>query len=165
MKNEDLILQTLHIASFTEELREWEILELAKAVTVHEYKAGTYLIRPGNSMEKDSLIILATGEAEVAATIGDEPITMKLLKPGDLAGVITFVGGNLAQISATVMVKKDSKVLRLDRVRFEALLNDHPAIVYYVMRGVVRQLHGIVRQMNAQSAEMTRYIHHTQARY
>ncbi len=165
MKNEDLILQTLRVASFAEELREWEILELAKAITVHEYKAGTYLIRPGESIEKDALIILASGEAEVTAAVGDEPITMKLLKPGDLAGVITFVGGNLAQISATVLVKADSTVLRLDRSRFETLLADHPAIVYYVMRGIVRQLHGLVRNMNAQSVEMTKYIHRTQARY
>lgn len=158
MKNENLILKTLHAASFTEELRDWEIAELAKIVTVHEYKAGTYLIQPGNSIEKDSLVILASGEAEVKASVGNEPVTMNLLKPGDLAGIVTFVGGDLTQISATVVVKTDSKVLHLDRVSFESLLNTQPGIVYYVMKGIVRQLHGIVRHLNTQTTEMHNQI-------
>ena len=158
MTTEELILQTLRIASFTEELREWEIAELAKVITVHEYKAGTYLIKPSESIEKDALLVLASGEAEVKAIVGNEHITMNLLKPGDLAGIVTFVGGNIKQISATVIVKSDSKVLRLDRVNFETLLNTQPGIVYCVMKGIVRQLHGIVLNLNAQSAEMNSII-------
>jgi CRP-like cAMP-binding protein len=107
------------------------------------------------------LLILATGEAEVKASVGDETLSLSLLKPGDLAGIVTFVGGNLSQISAHVIVKTDSKVLFLERTRFESLLKTQPAIVYYVMKGVVCHLHGLVRQMNAQSVEMTNYIHHS----
>ena len=92
-ENHELILKTLHCTSFTAQLRDWEIEELAKAVTVHEYKAGTYLIQPGNTVAQDSLLILATGEAEVKATVNDENMSLSLLKPGDLAGIVTFVGG------------------------------------------------------------------------
>ena len=91
--------------------------------------------------------------------------TMHLLQPGDIAGIITFVGGDATQISATVQVKKDSKVILLERAHFESLLNSNPAIVYYVMRGIVRHVHGIVRRMNMQSVEMTNYIHRTGGRY
>jgi len=84
---------------------------------------------------------------------------------GDLAGIIGFVGGNVLQISATIVAKTDSKVLVLERSRFESLLNSQPAIVYYVMRGIVRHVHGIVRRMNTQSVEMTNYIHKTHGRY
>ena len=165
MSNEELIMQTLRSASITEELRDAELAALAQAITVREYKAGTYLIQPGNSVEKDSLLILASGEAEVTASMNGETATMKLTEPGDLAGIITFVGGNLAQISATVQVKQDSKVLLLERARFESLLNSQPAVVYYVMRGIVRYVHGLVRRMNAQSQEMSNYLYHMHGRY
>jgi CRP-like cAMP-binding protein len=82
-----------------------------------------------------------------------------------LAGIIGFVGGNVAQVSANVVAKADSKLLLLDRARFEALLNSQPAIVYYVMRGIVRHVHGIVRRMNMQSVEMSNYLYRIQGRY
>jgi hypothetical protein len=56
-------------------------------------------------------------------------------------------------------------VLLLERSKFESLLNTQPAIVYYVMRGIVRHVHGIVRRMNAQSVEMTNYLYKTGGRF
>ena len=86
-------------------------------------------------------------------------------QPGDLAGIITFVGGSAAQISATVVAKTNSKMLLLDRSRLESFLSTNPAIVYYVMRGIVRHVHGIVRRMNMQSVEMSNYIYQQGGRY
>lgn len=151
MTDEELINHILSISSITEDLRDWERIELGKGGTVHEYKAGTYLFRPGQSIDKDSLNILASGEAEVFAALDNNPIKLRLLKPGDLAGIITFVGGSLSQISATVVAKTECKILRIDRGFFEALLTKQPAVVNIVMQGIVRQLHGIVRHMNAQT--------------
>jgi hypothetical protein len=51
------------------------------------------------------------------------------------------------------------------RVDFEKLINSHPMIVYKVMRGVVRNVHGIVRRVNSQSAELSNYIYRTHGRY
>jgi CRP-like cAMP-binding protein len=82
-----------------------------------------------------------------------------------LAGIITFAGGNISQISATVVAKSDCKVLLLERSKFESLLNTQPAIVYYVMRGIVRHTHGIVRRMNSQTVDMSNYIYKTQGRF
>jgi hypothetical protein len=53
----------------------------------------------------------------------------------------------------------------LERSKFESLINTHPAIVYYVMRGIVRYVHGIVRRMNTQSVEMSNYIYKTKGRF
>jgi CRP-like cAMP-binding protein len=114
---------------------------------------------------RDTLLILGSGEVEATASAGGEQLTLHLLQPGDLAGIIGFVGGSVTQVSASVIAKTDSKVLLLDRVRFEALLNSQPAIVYYVMRGIVRHVHGIVRRMNMQSVEMSNYLYRTQGRY
>jgi hypothetical protein len=55
--------------------------------------------------------------------------------------------------------------LSLERAKFETLINSHPMIVYKVMRGVVRNVHSIVRHMNAQSSEMSNYIFRTHGRY
>ncbi|BCK88670.1 DNA-binding transcriptional dual regulator Crp [mine drainage metagenome] len=165
MTKEDLIIQTLHNSTLTEELRDAEIESLARIIEIKEYKAGDVLVQPGDDRLKNALIILANGEVEANANVGGEQATLHLLQPGDLAGIITFVGGNVAQISAIVVAKTDCKVLLLERSKFESLLNTQPAIVYYVMRGIVRHTHGIVRRMNMQSVEMSNYIHQTHGRY
>ncbi len=165
MTADELILRVLQDSDLTSELRDAEIETLASIMTVHDYKAGEYLLRPGDLKLDKTLMILGEGEVEATAAIRGEKATMHLLQPGDIAGIITFVGGDATQISATVQVKKDSKVILLERVRFESLLNSNPAIVYYVMRGIVRHVHGIVRRMNMQSVEMSNYIHRTGGRY
>ena len=165
MTTDELKMRVLHNSDLTEELRDAEIEALASVMTVQEYKAGEFLLRPGETLLEKTLMILGAGEVEASATVKGEKATLHLLQPGDIAGIITFVGGDATQISATIQVKKDSKVLLLERTPFESLLNTNPAIVYYVMRGLVRHVHGIVRRMNMQSVEMNNYIHRTGGRY
>ncbi len=165
MPIDDLILQTLHSSTLTEELRDAEIESLGQLFEMVEFKAGQALLKPGEERLKSTLVVLASGEVEATAHVGGEQATLHLLQPGDLAGIITFVGGNVSQISATIVAKTDCKVLLLERCKFESLLNTQPAIVYYVMRGIVRHTHGIVRRMNAQSVEMTNYLYKTGGRF
>ena len=165
MTADELIMSVLRNSDLTSELRDAEIEVLAGIMTVNEYKAGEFLLRPGDVKLEKTLMILGAGEVEATATVRGEKATLHLLQPGDIAGIITFVGGDATQISATVQVKKDSRVILLERAHFESLLNSNPAIVYYVMRGIVRHVHGIVRRMNMQSVEMTNYIHRTGGRY
>lgn len=165
MTKEDLVLNALHNSTLSEELRDSEIELLASLITVRDYKAGEVILKPGDTELKDTLIILGSGDVEATATAGGEQVTLHLLQPGDLAGIIGFVGGNIMQISATVVAKTDSKVLLLDRKRFESLLNTNAALVYYVMRGIVRNVHGIVRRMNMQSVEMSNYMYKQGGRY
>lgn len=165
MPIDDLILQTLHSSTLTEELRDAEIESLGQLFEMVEFRAGQALLKPGEERLKSTLVVLASGEVEATAHVGGEQATLHLLQPGDLAGIITFVGGNVSQISATIVAKTDCKVLLLERCKFESLLNSQPAIVYYVMRGIVRHTHGIVRRMNAQSVEMTNYLYKTGGRF
>ncbi|MDE2311138.1 MAG: cyclic nucleotide-binding domain-containing protein [Betaproteobacteria bacterium] len=165
MVTDALVLQALRDSSLSDELRDAEIEVLAKCITVRDYKAGESILKPGDAELQDTLLILGSGEVEATATTGGEKVTLHLLKPGELAGIIGFVGGNAMQISATVVAKTDSKVLLLDRARFESLINTNPAIVYYVMRGIVRHVHGIVRRMNMQSVQMSNYIFKQGGRY
>ena len=67
MTKEDLIIQTLHNSTLTEELRDSEIDQLANMITVRDYKAGEYLLKPGDAVLKDALLILGSGEVEATA--------------------------------------------------------------------------------------------------
>ena len=165
MVTNELVINALRNSTLSEELRDSEIEQLASLITVRDYKAGESILQPGDTALKDALLILGSGDVEATANTGGEHMTLHMLQTGDLAGIIGFVGGNVMQISATTVAKTDSKVLVLERARFESLLNSQPAIVYYVMRGIVRHVHGIVRRMNTQSVEMSNYIHHTHGRY
>jgi CRP-like cAMP-binding protein len=159
-----LITDTLRTSTVTEELSDAEVQILASLFEVKDYKAGDAIVQPADK-HPDNLYILAHGEIEVKIKAGSEEHTIHVLKPGNLAGMITFAGGASSDISATLYAVGKTKVLSMERERFESLINTHPMIVYKVMRGVVRNVHGIVRSMNTQSAELSNYIYQVHGRY
>ncbi len=157
-----LIIDTLKSSTITEELSDAEVEILAGLFEVRDYQAGAAIVKQGDE-NPDNLYILAHGDIEVKIKSGTEESTIYILKPGDLAGIINFVGG--AQSSATLYAVGNTKVLSLGRARFETLINSHPMIVYKVMRGVVRNVHGIVRRVNSETAELSNYIYRARGRY
>lgn len=159
-----LVIDTLRTSTITEELSDAEVQILASLFEVKSYKTGEQITSPGDAGH-DNLFILANGEIEVKIHNGPEISNIHVLRPGDLAGIITFVGGAASHISATLFAMGDTKVLSLERARFETLINSHPMIMYRVMRGVVRNVHGIVRRMNMQAVEMSNYIFGSKGRY
>ena len=159
-----LVIDTLRTSTITEELSDAEVEILATLFTVHDFKSGDVIVQPGDE-QPDNLYILAHGDIEVKIEGDGEKSIIHVLKPGDLAGIITFAGGAAADISAALYSIGDTKVLSMARVEFEKLINSHPMIVYKVMRGVVRNVHGIVRRVNSQSAELSNYIYRTHGRY
>lgn len=159
-----LVIDTLRTSAITEELSDAEVEILAELFDVRDYKGGDVIVRPGDE-QPDNLYILAHGDIEVKIQSSEGAATIHVLKPGDLAGMITFVGGAATQVSATLYAVGDTKVLGLARSKFETLINSHPMIVYRVMRGLARNMHGIVRRMNTESAELSNYIYRTHGRY
>ena len=159
-----LVLDTLRNSPITEELSDAEVEIIERLFEVQDYKSGEIIVKPGDK-QPDNLYILAHGDIEVKIESGHEESTIHVLKPGDLAGIITFVGGAASDISATLYAVGKTKVLSMARAEFEKLINSHPMIVYKVMRGVVRNVHGIVRRVNSQSAELSNYIYKTHGRY
>ncbi|MDD2915500.1 MAG: cyclic nucleotide-binding domain-containing protein [Gallionella sp.] len=159
-----LIIDTLRTSTITEELNDAEVEIIAGLFEVQDFKSGEAIIHPGGE-QPDNLYILAHGEIQVNIQSRDGEAAIHVLKPGDLAGIITFAGGTSAHISATLSAIGETKVLSMPRVKFETLINTHPMIMYKVMRGVVRDVHGIVRRMNAQSAELSNYIYRVHGRY
>jgi CRP-like cAMP-binding protein len=157
-------MDTLRNSTITEELNDAEVEIIEGLFEVQDYKSGEIIVQPGDK-QPDNLYILAHGDIEVRIASGNEESIIHVLKPGDLAGIITFVGGAASDISATLYAVGKTKVLSMARAEFEKLINTHPMIVYKVMRGVVRNVHGIVRRVNSQSAELSNYIYKTHGRY
>ena len=160
-----LVIDTLRTSIIAEELNDAQLEIVAKLFKVENHKTGDIIVQPGDK-HPDNLYILAQGEIQVKIHGGDGDIAIYMLKPGDLAGIITFVGGAPSQHSATLYAKgDDTKVLSLPRAKFETLLDTHPLIEYKVMRGIVRYVHGIVRSMNAKSTELSNYIYRNSGGY
>jgi len=160
-----LAIDTLRTSPVTEELNEAEIGILSELFEVQNFNAGEVIVAPGD-VQHDNLYILGNGDIEVRIESGTgEETTVHVLKPGDLAGMITFAGGAATQISATLYAVGPTKVLSMERARFETLINTHPCLVYRVMRGIIRNMHGILRRVNIESAELSNYINKSGGRY
>jgi CRP/FNR family transcriptional regulator, cyclic AMP receptor protein len=106
---------------------------------------------------------LVEGAVEVSAMVDGEPISLHLETPGDLCRIMSFVGGET--IHARIKILKDSAVLLLQRSKLETLLHSHPAIVYCVMRNLVRHVHGVARRNIAEKEEMSNYVYSLHGRY
>jgi len=124
-----LVIDTLRTSMITEELNDAELKVLAELFEVKNRKAGEQVVMPRDK-HPDNLYILAQGEVVVKIKSGDGESEIDKLKPGDLAGIITFVGGAPTQHSAMLYSVGDSKILRLERAKFMALVDTHPMIVY-----------------------------------
>lgn len=161
MPNHALIMQTLKNSQLMEELREHEIEEFAKLVVIHHFQPGETILKPGAEALRDSLLILASGEAELQGSQNSD-VVLHTANCGDIVGVIGFVGGNAFQISATLVAKTEVRILEISRASFEALLSSQLALAaYYVLRGIVRSMHSIVRQMQRRVQNMNDYCHST----
>lgn len=154
------ILNALHHSTLIAELRDAEIEILVSLLTIKNYQAGQSIAKPGDYSLSDALLILVDGNIEVSAIVNSEPILMTLKDPGNLARIISFVGSNMMKIEANIEVKEDSTVLLLERSKLETLLNtSHHTIVYYVMRGLVRHMHGFARHKSAETEVMSNYFY------
>jgi CRP/FNR family cyclic AMP-dependent transcriptional regulator len=159
-----LVMDTLRSSAVADELSDNEVKIIEPMFDVQEYESGEAIVHPGDA-QPDNLYVLAHGDIEVKIRSEDGEATIHVLKPGDLAGMITFVGGTAAQISASLYAIGDTKVLSLEREKFESLINSHPMIVYRVMRGLARNIHSIARREHSQSAELRNYIYRANGRY
>lgn len=160
--NEQERYDILRASPFAAELTDAQSRELARIITVRRLKDGELLLEDGRS--DNSLHVVITGMLAVMKDSGaGESMTLHILKTGDLAGALGFIDG--MEHSATLSSIGDTEVFTLQRDAFESLLNTDPAIVYRVMRAIVRSVHGIVRRMNNQYVELTNYINKQHGRY
>ncbi len=159
----DQIMSALRKSTIVDNLQESEIRVLADLISGKYLEAKTYVAELEEDPFKDTLMILVEGEIVISATVNNEPVSLRLEAPGDLARVVSFVGGGNMKISARINVKKDSAVLLLQRSRLESLLHAHPSIPYCVMRNLVLHVHGVARRNSGAKEQMSEYLYRTQA--
>ncbi len=144
------------------ELTDEQCEVLAGIIDSRTLQDGDMLIREGKV--DNSLHVVVKGMlAVVKDTGGGDMVTLHILKAGDLAGELGFMDG--MEHSASLRSIGETEVFSLERESFESLLAEHPALVYRVMRAIIRQVHAIVRRMNTQYVELTNYITKQHGRY
>lgn len=135
------------------------VADLAKTVVLED---GQVLLEEGHVDE--TLHIIVSGRLAVERSAGaGAPVTLHILRDGDLAGELGFVDGT--EHTATLRAVGRTVVLSIGRKDLESLLPTRPEIVYGVMRGIIRTVHRILRQMNLQCVELNNYISKTHGRY
>ena len=144
------------------ELEADEIKALAGVISITHLSENDILIKEGAI--DDALHIVIKGRLAVTRnTGGDEYVTLHTLHDGDMAGAMGFIDGT--GHSATLKALCDTDVYTLERSAFESLLESHPALVYKVMRSIIRSVHTTLMRMNRQFVEMNNYIMREHGRY
>ncbi|UCB54244.1 MAG: cyclic nucleotide-binding domain-containing protein [Thiotrichales bacterium] len=147
---------------FGAELEADEIKALAGVISIRHLNEHDILIKEGTT--DDALHVVINGRlAATRNTGGDEYVTLHTLHEGDMAGAMGFIDGT--DHSATLRALCDTEVYTLERPAFESLLETHPALVYKVMRSIIRSVHSTLLRMNRQFVEMNNYIMKEHGRY
>lgn len=149
-------------SSLGSELTEEEAATLSSLMEMRPLEDGDYLTNEG--VTDDSLHVLMEGKLEVVKKAGaDEFATLGILRDGELAGELSFVDGAPHTVGLRALC--DSRVFSLKRDAFEGLVEEHPAIVYKVMRAIVRSAHKTLSRMNYEFIELSNYIFKQHGRY
>ena len=146
----------------SENINEKECEILTDAFQLQKLAVDEILLREGE--QDDTLYIVVDGDIIATRNAGgDEYVTLHHLKAGDIAGALGFIDGN--NHSATLRAAKDSHVLTLHRDVLEGLVENHPQLVYKIMKMIVRSVHQTLLRMNQQFVEMSNYIMKEHGRY
>jgi len=127
-----------------------------------ELADGEFLITQG--MTDDSLHVILEGKLEVVKhTGGGDVAGLAVLREGDLAGELSFIDGHEHTVGLRALCQ--CHILTLTRADFEKVVEEHPQLVYKVMRAIARSTHRIVHRMNTEFIELNNYIFKQHGRY
>lgn len=123
---------------------------------------GDYLIT--EKTNDDSLHVLLEGKLEVVSNTGaGEKASLAVLRDGELAGELSFIDGEPHTVALRALC--DCVVISLARKEFEQIIDEHPQLIYKVMRAIVRSAHLTLHRMNLQFVELSNYIFKQHGRY
>ncbi|MEG0821148.1 MAG: cyclic nucleotide-binding domain-containing protein [Burkholderiaceae bacterium] len=151
----------LRASKLAVELSDQQCRNLAAALTLQALHDGEVLVKEGSS--DDRLFAVVSGALGVIKDSPDGQVTLHTLTAGDLAGELSFLDGTVRY--ASLVALGPSQVLLLSRTELEALLADHPEVVYRVMRAIMRTVHAIQRRLSIQQSELSNYIYKQHGRY
>ena len=154
--------EILHDSPLGHELSEDECRTLLQVMHVRRLKDGEVFIEQG--AKDNALHLLASGQLMVTKTAaGGDSVKLYTMKPGELAGAMGFVDGIARSVALHAV--GDTVVYSLERDAFEPLVEQHPRLVYHIMRAVTRTAHTALLGVNHQVEELTNYIIRQHGRY
>lgn len=112
------------------------------ACTRGTYRKGDYVFHAGEAGE--TLHMITRGRVAVLAG-GPDPVTLKLLGPGESFGEQALIGDG--KRTATVRALEATGTLRLGRHDFEALRERHPAVERLLVAVLSEQVRRLTRQV------------------
>lgn len=144
------------------DLSETHCQILAAIIEVRNLEKGEELLSEGHV--DHTLYVPISGKISVIKNAGGgQEEQLHVLVPGALAGAMGFLDGK--EHSATLRALTDTQVFCIEQPKFERLISSEPTIVYQVMRAIVRDIHGIVKNMNNSHVEFSNYINKQHGRY
>ncbi|EXJ16281.1 cyclic nucleotide-binding domain-containing protein [Imhoffiella purpurea] len=153
---------SLRRSSLSASLDDDQVAALAEIAYCRRLEDQEVLIEEGKL--DNSLHIITEGAIAVTRDIGKgEYTTIHVLRTGDLAGEMGFISGQ--PHTATLRSLGRTQVCSFERDAFESLLSGHPWLVYRVMQNIVKVSQDILRRMNAQHVELTKYVSRSHALY
>ena len=148
-------------SSLGQELEKGDCDILTTVMGVTKLTDGELLVSEGDAVS--TLFILTEGRLEVVSNIDDEENIVYTMKTGECAGTRAFI--DRSPRKATLRAVGATTVYTLEPEAFESLLDEHPEIVYKVMRALFRLTHSNLMRMNVESQQLSNYIHKTGGRY
>jgi CRP-like cAMP-binding protein len=159
--SDDVVFRALRMSRLADDLSEDECRVLSALVTMRDLADREVLAQQGTADSR--LHVVAAGALDIVREVGDERVTVTTLGTGDLAGELGFVDG--IERNSSLVAQGGARILCLERDKLESLLATHPAIVYHVMRAIIRTAHRIQRRLSMQAVELTNYVYKQHGRY
>lgn len=104
-----------------------------------------------------NLYLLIEGKLDILKVLGPKTeICLNTIKSGSMIGELSFIDGH--EHTMRLKSRKESKVLHLSRKDFEGLLEEHPRVVFNVLRSILRFSHQVQRRMLAENLELQRMV-------
>jgi len=122
------------------QLDEAEALTVVRFMQPIRYRAGTTIIRQGETTDTGFMVLVLDGEITVESLVPSrvEPVTVNVVGPGSLIGEMSLVDG--AARSASCTASTDVRCAVLDRQALEALIAEQPATAAKLMTAVAQRL-------------------------
>ena len=153
--------QVIYESVLGKELNEDESAVFAEIMGVRKLSTDEVLISEGEP--ETTLFLLAKGKLSVTSEVEGKEITMYTMKKGECAGTRSFIDSTKRK--ATLRAMDDCIVYTLEPDAFERLIDEHPRVVFKIMRALFRVTHSNLTRMNMESQEMSNYISKAGGRY
>ncbi len=154
--------EALRKSALAKELSDADCRVLATLMEGRKLKDGEIVCEEGKTDSRLHLVL--RGALGVARRDPDGSWrNLHVKTAGELVGELSFLDG--MPHYAALRALGDTEILSLARERFEGILQEHPWIVYRVMRAILRDTHALQRSMSMQAIELTNYIFKQHGRY